>query len=119
MAKRFHKSRLQSELWDVIKRIRQLYGALRLRVSIQIAQLITHIEDDVISRVDNLLALPRFIFGSRLSLGLRSLGSLFTINRHSASDTPAFILQREQLPGLIQNARFDHQSLIHFSQGLR
>src|SRR5580700_12347731 len=75
MAKRFHKSRLQTELRDVIKRIRQLYGALRLWVSIQSAQVVTHIEDDVISRVDNLLPLARFIFGSRLSLGLRSLGS--------------------------------------------
>ena len=51
--------------------------------------------------------------------GLRSLGSLFTMDRRSASDTPAFIFQREQFPYLIQNARFEHESLFYFSQGLR
>jgi hypothetical protein len=51
--------------------------------------------------------------------GLRSLGSLFTMDRHSASDTRAFIFQREQFPCLIQNARFEHEFLFYFSQGLR
>jgi hypothetical protein len=51
--------------------------------------------------------------------GLRSLGSLFTMDRHSASDTTACIFQRGQFPCLIQNARFEHESLFYFSQGLR
>jgi hypothetical protein len=51
--------------------------------------------------------------------GLRGLGSLFTMDRHSASETPALIFQREQFPCLIQNGRFEHESLFCFSQGLR
>jgi hypothetical protein len=37
----------------------------------------------------------------------------------SASDTPAFIFQREQFPCLIHNARFEQEFLFYFSQGLR
>jgi hypothetical protein len=66
MAKRFRKSRLRSELGDVIKRIRQLDRALRLWVSIQIAQLVTHIEEDALASIGNFLPLARFIFCDRL-----------------------------------------------------
>src|ERR1700728_1847420 len=50
--------------------------------------------------------------------GLRSLRSLF-MDRRSASGTPAFIFQREPFPCLLQNARFEHESLFYFSKGLR
>jgi hypothetical protein len=69
---------------------------------------------------------PRWASQLSLATAMPSqLGSLFTMDRHSASDTPdtpdtpAFICQREQFPCLIQNARFEHQSLFYFSQGLR
>jgi len=59
------------KLPDVIKRIRQLHGALSLRTSVQIAELVIHAKDDVISGINKFLLLVRFALGSRLFLGGR------------------------------------------------
>src|ERR1700722_4717927 len=72
MAKRSRKSRRPCDLRDVIKRIRQFYGAFCLWISVQIAQLVTQVEDDAITRIDNFPPLARFIFGSRLLFGVWS-----------------------------------------------
>jgi hypothetical protein len=72
MAKRSHKSRRPGDLRDVIKRIRQLYGAFCLWVSVQIAQLVTQVEDDAVTSIDNFPPLARLIFGSRLLFGVWS-----------------------------------------------
>src|SRR5580658_67208 len=72
MAQRSRKSRRPGDLRDVIKRVRQFYGAFCLWVSVQIAQLVTHVEDDAVTSFDNFPPLARFKFGGRLLFGVWS-----------------------------------------------
>src|SRR6202041_2344550 len=52
--------------------IRQFYGEFCLWISVQIAQLVTQVEDDAVTSIDNFPPLARFKFGSRLLFGVWS-----------------------------------------------